>query len=982
MSDATTRRRRPEHRHAPEHAPRPSLELELEDVEDAEYEELGSQLVPYKAPGARVPDNGPKPDASNPDISSTEGPLRAMPAMPAMPARPARPAMPTEAADPQGQTEEVSFEGQTEDFEDLDALETDVPETDALLVPAPPPTTRAMPADEETDVLTDGGEGEAAEEWSGPYGHSKSMEPLAPAPVEPAAPVSVPAREVSLVAKQAYLAGSNALSLINPQLKDEVDELDGLWSAMSEVAVDDFVAYEIDIRAYDSGAFKAEAKAHVEKLKGLQPDTGPGWGGRLKTAAGVVTWALGRLLWNTGGGTLPPWKREQAKAIQPGQMDKSTKNELANAELKAAEDTHFEVAARLYAGGAPKHSYEHQLHTGTMISKFGHFRTGHQWLDWEDCNALSALHGVLPVRVKQPMVLSAHEVAEMWRVPDDLTRAHGVSLDRSSIEWLEPSNPLVVADPLAPTPGLSPVGLVRVNSDDQAVVAISNASLDRHGLVLGRTGTGKSELYKWLIMGAIKADYPVIVIDPHGQLADGVVRDVIAHAPEHVHRLTFVDTSDPEFPVAINPLDVDRQEQVGSRVKAVQGMMETQFDLSNAPRAQNILFLALTALSEANLVLRARGERLCSVLHVLNFFTDDEFRRLICEVATNISVREYFDPEGSFEQGSAKQQAELYGPIEHRLRRLQGDSLFANSLGASRNKLDWPTLMTEKRIVIVKLALLSEQAEIGAFIGNLLLPMIRNTMMQWGRREDHRLGTTVGVGARVFVDEAPTVLPKDGSAESLLAEARKADVGLVLAAQFLAQYDAVGGPATVKAVVANTASKIVLMQDVASAAPLAKNLGVDAEAISRLPNFHGYISTLSKDGQQGDTYTTRFLPPLTRMAPKVPISDDERMRRYDEVVTRSQDALTNPAAQMRADVLQATARITEALGLILIERTLAPPPPASDPAPAVPVPVPVQPVSATVAPRPVAPQPGSRITGASEAWQFGEFDEFDLEPSE
>lgn len=943
MSDTASRRRRPEHRRASYSDDVPLRPLpELNDVEDADFEELGGNLpVPYKARDAWAT----APVGTPPEASDVSQALRA-------------PA-PSDADLP----------------EEIDEVAFDDPAGLAPDLPAAAEREVVLPEEQPGNEPLVGGE-------------EASLEPA----IAEQGPGAGPG-EVSLVAKQAYLAGPNVLSLINPQLKDEVDELDGLWSAMSEFAAGDFVAYELDLRAYDSRAFSAAAKAHVQELKGQKPDAGTGWGGRLTTAAEALTWLLGRLLWDPKGRTPAPWKREKAKAIQPGQMDQGTKRELADAELKAAEDTHFEAVARLYAGGAPERSYEQRMHVETMTSKFNHFRTGHQWLDWQDTNALGALHGVMPVRAKEPMVLSAPEVAEVWRVPDDLTKAHGVSLDRSNIEWLEPAQPVVIKKPLDPEKGRIPLGLINVHSDAAQCIGLWNSQLDQHGLLVGRTGTGKSETAQWLVFGMVKADYPVIVVDPHGALHDALVRNLLIHAPEHAHRIISVDLSDEEYPVALNPLDVPSRRAIEARVAEIMEMLGSQMQLSagNAPRALNYAQLALTALCEANLVLRERPDTpLCTLLHLTRFYTSTEFRRLVCEFSENPGVHSAFDPEtGSFEQLTEKVQAEHVAPLMRAFQPFETSQLFANTLGASQNKLDWTRLMRENRVVVVKLARMSHQKKLGEFVGRLILPMVRGSMDEWGRKKDPRTGQTHGRGCRIVVDEAPTLIASDGVAESLLSEARKWDVSILLISQFLLQYEETGGPSLVRALLNNTATKVVLRQPPASAAALASDMGgVEKDAIAELPRFHAIADTPGADGKASDAFTVQLLLPLDQTEPLAPVSDDERERLYDAVVARSRQELTNPADEMRRDVLAAPERITTALGLALNERTHAPL--SSSFAPSAPAPSAGGTPDASDAARratdpasPISPPPrsdaASAIPGTPEAWEFGAYDEFDLE---
>src|ERR1022692_2696300 len=62
----------------------------------------------------------------------------------------------------------------------------------------------------------------------------------------------------------------------------------------------------------------------------------------------------------------------------------------------------------------------------------------------------------------------------------------------------------------------------------------------RHGLLLGKTGTGKSTLLRTIIAELIKNGYGVWVIDPHGDL----IFDTFNYIPEY--RLKDVLYIDPE----------------------------------------------------------------------------------------------------------------------------------------------------------------------------------------------------------------------------------------------------------------------------------------------------------------------------------------------------------------------------------------------------------------------------------------------------
>ncbi|WP_348240159.1 hypothetical protein, partial [Salmonella enterica] len=83
-------------------------------------------------------------------------------------------------------------------------------------------------------------------------------------------------------------------------------------------------------------------------------------------------------------------------------------------------------------------------------------------------------------------------------------------------------------------------------------------------------------------------------------------------------------------------------------------------------------------------------------------------------------------------------------------------------------------LVSENKIVLVKLARFSHQAQLGEFVGSLIVPWLLASMDDWGRKKDSETGQYVGTGCRVFVDEAPRLFRSpDSSVIKALAEARK-----------------------------------------------------------------------------------------------------------------------------------------------------------------------------------------------------------------
>src|SRR3954451_25456091 len=77
---------------------------------------------------------------------------------------------------------------------------------------------------------------------------------------------------------------------------------------------------------------------------------------------------------------------------------------------------------------------------------------------------------------------------------------------------------------------------------------LSDDARARHLHVVGQTGTGKSTLLENMIAADLAAGHGVGVIDPHGSLAEAVLRLV---PPSRFHQVRYLNPADP-MPVPFN----------------------------------------------------------------------------------------------------------------------------------------------------------------------------------------------------------------------------------------------------------------------------------------------------------------------------------------------------------------------------------------------------------------------------------------------
>ncbi|MBI1869524.1 type IV secretion system DNA-binding domain-containing protein [Candidatus Gottesmanbacteria bacterium] len=101
-------------------------------------------------------------------------------------------------------------------------------------------------------------------------------------------------------------------------------------------------------------------------------------------------------------------------------------------------------------------------------------------------------------------------------------------------------------------------------------IHISRDDRRRHMYIIGKTGTGKSEFLKDMILQDIKAGEGVAVIDPHGDLVEKIL---LLMPPERAEDVIYFDPADTERPMGLNMLEAHTEEQKHFISTAIIGLM-------------------------------------------------------------------------------------------------------------------------------------------------------------------------------------------------------------------------------------------------------------------------------------------------------------------------------------------------------------------------------------------------------------------------
>lgn len=289
-----------------------------------------------------------------------------------------------------------------------------------------------------------------------------------------------------------------------------------------------------------------------------------------------------------------------------------------------------------------------------------------------------------------------------------------------------------------------------------------------HTLICGKTGMGKSTLLKQIARQAMGAGSGLLLLDPHGDLADESTTLV---PRRRRNDLVYFDPRNPEVSPGLNPL---RNVSSDSRTVVVSGILATMEKLWPdhwGPRTSHLLRHTFLALCEI------RGATLIDARDML---ADERRRGWVLKQCRDQDVLRFWVKE--FTGYSKQLQADAVAAPLNKLGAFISHEKVRAVLTKRRPVLDAEKCLAQSRIVIARLSKGAIGEDGAHLLGGLLLGLFQRATMA---RE--ALPPEARTPFAIFVDEIGSFATKPFL--ELLAEARKYGVSLTLATQSLAVMD-------------------------------------------------------------------------------------------------------------------------------------------------------------------------------------------------
>lgn len=357
-------------------------------------------------------------------------------------------------------------------------------------------------------------------------------------------------------------------------------------------------------------------------------------------------------------------------------------------------------------------------------------------------------------------ILNSEELATVFHFPNK-------QVETPHIHWLTAKT--------APAPAQIPnEGLYLGKSVYRGMsrkIYIGEKDRARHMYIIGKTGTGKSELLMDMILQDIRAGKGVCFIDPH----DSVEKLLEYIPPERAEDVIYFNPADTDRPMGLNMLEARTEEEKQFVASSIINLMYKLYDPHKTgiigPRFEHAI---------RNAMMTVMVEPGATFIEIVRVMTDPKFLQELLPKVEDPMVRRYWTDQ--IAQTSDFHKSEVLDYIVSKFGRFITDKMMRNIIGQSYSAFNFREVMDQGKILLINLAKGRIGEENSAFLGLILVPKILVAAMS---RQD--IPESERRDFNLYVDEFQNFATPDFA--TILSEARKYHLNLIVANQFIGQID-------------------------------------------------------------------------------------------------------------------------------------------------------------------------------------------------
>ncbi len=360
-------------------------------------------------------------------------------------------------------------------------------------------------------------------------------------------------------------------------------------------------------------------------------------------------------------------------------------------------------------------------------------------------------------------VLTGEELTGIWHLPLSST-------ETPNIRWL-------LARKAAPPSNIPNEGLLlgHIEYRGQDIpVHIKHPDRRRHMYIIGKSGSGKSEMMKSMVKQDIEAGKGVCVIDPHGDFAE----DALAFVPkERADDVIYFAPADIERPLGLNLLEYDPKypEQRTFVINEMLKIFDKLYDLKSTGGPMFEQYMR-----NAMILVMDHPESGSTLMEIPRVLADEEFRKMKLKHCKTQVVKDFWEKEAQKAGGEASL-ANMVPYITSKLTPFISNDIMRPIIGQQKSAFNVREAMDGKKILLLNLTK-GKLGDLNAYligmvlVGKILMAALSRTdIVDKEKREDFYL----------YIDEFQNFITD--SIAIILSEARKYGLDLTMAHQYIGQ---------------------------------------------------------------------------------------------------------------------------------------------------------------------------------------------------
>ncbi len=375
-------------------------------------------------------------------------------------------------------------------------------------------------------------------------------------------------------------------------------------------------------------------------------------------------------------------------------------------------------------------------------------------------------------------------------------------------------------------------------------IRLSTNDRRRHTYIIGQTGTGKSVLLENLAYQDMMDGKGFAFVDPHGDSVEALLGKV---PKERVEDVIYFNPGDMTNPIGLNMFEFDHEDQKDFLVQEAINMLYGLYDPGHTgivgPRLEHIFRnCALLLMSDP-----AGG----TFIDIPKCLIDPDFVKSKLKYVKDQTVLDFWTKEFPASQRS-NEAGEVISWVVSKFGPFISNDAMRNIIGQTKSGFNLREIMDNKKILLVNLS----KGKMGELNSKLLgiIFVMKFQAAAMGRAdipEDQRIDFSL------YVDEFQNFATE--SFESILSEARKYRLNLIMGNQFMTQLtDKIR-----EAIIGNVGTVISGRIGITDAEILVKKFAptFDEEDLTKLPN-HESITSIMIHNVPSAPFSMSWIPPM------------------------------------------------------------------------------------------------------------------------